>query len=222
MSDKGNQTPGPAFDDAFGQEFVKLLQWRRDVRHFKRDPLPSELVEELLALTDLSPSVGNSQPWRFVMIEEPSLRSAIYEDFKCANSEALNGYKGDKAALYANLKLSGLDDAPVHIAVYCDEAPAQGRGLGRQTMPETLRYSVVSAIHTLWLAARTRGVGLGWVSILHPDKLQSLIQVPDNWSFVAYLCLGYPTVESDTPELQQVGWQERTPWQTRVYKNKVS
>ena len=85
----------------------------------------------------------------------------------------------------------------------------QGHGLGRQTMPETIRYSVVAAIQTLWLASRAEGLGLGWVSILDPEALRSILELPDSWSFVAYLCLGWPQEEHDDPELERHGWQGR-------------
>ncbi|WP_310621319.1 5,6-dimethylbenzimidazole synthase [Flexibacterium corallicola] len=221
MNDKANRE-APEFSEGFLKEFHELLEWRRDVRHFKTDALREGVLERLLALTDLSPSVGNSQPWRFILIEDPELRGAAYDNFQGANEQALKGYNGQRAALYAQLKLSGMQDAPVHLAVFCDEDPEQGRGLGRQTMPETLRYSVVSAINTLWLGARAEGVGLGWVSILEPEELKDVLKAPDHWSFVAYLCMGYPQEERSVPELQTRGWQSRTPWQTRVYKNKFS
>ena len=112
-------------------------------------------------------------------------------------------------SLYAKLKLSGLVEAPRHFAVFCDEATKQGAGLGRKTMPETLRYSAVLAVHSLWLAARAHGVGIGWVSILDPEALKRCLEVPKEWSLVAYICLGYAVEDSIVPELQRVGWQAR-------------
>jgi 5,6-dimethylbenzimidazole synthase len=197
------------FGDAFRQEFEELLAWRRDVRHFRTDPVPAEIVEHLFDLTSLSPSVGNAQPWRFVSVDAPERRAAIIENFQSANQSALASYEGDRAALYAKLKLAGLREAPRHFAVFCDEATPQGKGLGRKTMPETLRYSAVLAIHTLWLAARTQGLGLGWVSIIDPEAATRTLDVPAGWSFVAYLCLGFPAEDHIEPELQRKGWQAR-------------
>ena len=122
---------------------------------------------------------------------------------------ALEGYGGERQARYARLKLEGLSQAPVHLVVCADETTAQGHGLGRQTMPETIRYSVVAAIQTLWLAARAEGLGLGWVSILDPDAVRSALDLPPDWTFIAYLCLGWPQEEHDDPELERHGWQER-------------
>ncbi|MEV6525724.1 5,6-dimethylbenzimidazole synthase [Longispora sp. NPDC051575] len=202
---------GPArFDDAFRAGFDTLLRWRRDVRHFSPEPLPAPLVEELLDAACLAPSVGNARPWRFVSVDSPDRRAAIGANFAAANHAALAGYTGDRARTYATLKLAGLREAPQQFAVFCEEQPVEGYGLGRATMPETLRYSAVLAVHTLWLAARAHGVGVGWVSILDPVAAAATLEVPPTWRLVAYLCLGYPLAESETPELERLGWQART------------
>jgi 5,6-dimethylbenzimidazole synthase len=199
----------PQFNDRFRYDLRELLRWRRDVRRFRTDPIPESVVEELLDLACLAPSVGNAQPWRFVSVDDPDNRAAIVANFSAANERALAGYQGERAQLYTSLKLAGLREAPRHLAVFCDEGTEQGLGLGRQTMPETLRYSAVLAVHTLWLAARTRGIGVGWVSILDPAAARQQLRVPEGWSLIAYLCLGWPVEEHDQPELQRAGWQAR-------------
>jgi len=83
-------------------------------------------------------------------------------------------------------------------------------------MPETLAYSAVGMIQTLWLAARMTGLGLGWVSILKPDQIIEILDVDPAWQFVAYLCLGYPEEEHADPELERAGWQGKTPLETRI------
>ena len=199
----------PHFDAAFRERFAELVRWRRDVRRFRSDPIPQALIEKLLALASHAPSVGLSQPWRFVLVETEARRTAIRENFARANDAALNGYAGERQARYARLKLEGLSQAPVHLAVCADETTGQGHGLGRQTMPETLRYSVVAAIQTLWLAARAEGLGVGWVSILDPDITRTMLDLPEGWTFVAYLCLGWPERDHDVPELEREGWEQR-------------
>ena len=114
-----------------------------------------------------------------------------------------------RAGAYAGLKLAGLAEAPCHLAVFTVADPDQGGGLGRQTMPETTAYSTVLAIHTLWLAARAAGLGLGWVSILDPAEVSRALDVPEAWRLVAYLCLGNPATEEATPELERAGWEWR-------------
>jgi len=199
----------PRFDAAFRERFADLVRWRRDVRRFRIDPIPQALIETLLALASHAPSVGLSQPWRFVLVETEARRAAIRENFARANESALNGYAGERQARYARLKLEGLSQAPVHLAVCADETTGQGHGLGRQTMPETIRYSVVAAIQTLWLAARAEGLGVGWVSILDPDAARAVLDLPEGWTLVAYLCLGWPEEEHDDPELERHGWEQR-------------
>ncbi len=213
----GSKPPAaPHFDPVFAETFDELLCWRRDVRRFKRDAIDPALVERLLAKAHLSPSVGNSQPWRFVLVESPPARKAVRESFLRANESALGEYDGEQAALYARLKLAGLDEAPVQIAVFCDCGTGQGAGLGRKTMPEMLDYSVVCAISTLWLAARVEGIGMGWVSILEPDIVTQALQVPPAWRLIAYLCLGCPDEEHIDPELERAGWQSREGMGTRI------
>ncbi len=199
----------PQFDAAFQAEFTALLAWRRDVRRFRGAPVPEGLLQELIGLTAFAPSVGNCQPTRFVRVEDPERRRAIAANFEAANREALASYHGDQARAYAALKLAGLKEAPVHLAVFCDEATELGRGLGARTMPETRRYSSVCALHTFWLAARAWGLGVGWVSILDPAGLRDLLDVPAAWAFVGYLCVGWPQEEHSTPELERAGWQRR-------------
>jgi 5,6-dimethylbenzimidazole synthase len=206
----GTGTVPPVFEPRFREAFEELLRWRRDVRDFDPTPLDSELVDRILDAACLSPSVGNSQPWRFVSVEEPATRAAIVANFERANADALAGYSGARARHYATLKLSGLRDAPTHLAVFCDETTEQGHGLGRATMPETLRYSAVLAVHTLWLAAASHGVGVGWVSILDQHAVTRTLAVPSRWTLVAYLCVGRPRFGHHTPELERLGWQERT------------
>ncbi|MEM7225296.1 MAG: 5,6-dimethylbenzimidazole synthase, partial [Pseudomonadota bacterium] len=149
------------------------------------------------------------QPWRFVRVDDPARRSEIRANFARCNAEALAEQKGERAALYARLKLEGLSEAPVQLAVFVDEDPSAGHGLGRRTMPETLRYSAVLAVHTLWLAARAQGLGVGWVSIIDPLEVARALETPEGWSLVAYLCLGYPQEEHLDPELARHGWQPR-------------
>jgi 5,6-dimethylbenzimidazole synthase len=201
----------PAFDAAFRARLRELLIWRRDVRRFRPDPLRKGSVETLLELACLAPSVGLSQPWRFVLVDDPLRRAAVRRNFQTCNAEALAGQELERAAQYARLKLAGLDDAPCQLAVFADRNPTQGHRLGRQTMPEMSEYSAVAAVHTLWLAARAEGIGMGWVSILDPGTIAAALEVPPDWKLIGYFCLGFPQAEDDLPELQRLRWEERRP-----------
>ena len=202
-------THAPSFDATFRDRLHDLLVWRRDVRRFRRDPLPADAFERLVRIACLAPSVGLSEPWRFVRVDDSARRRAVRDSFLACNAEALARQTGERAALYARLKLEGLDEAPCQFAVFADRATAQGGGLGRQTMPETIDYSAVMAVHTLWLAARAEGIGLGWVSILEPDAVTAALDVPVDWIFIGYFCLGLPVEADDTPALERAAWDKR-------------
>jgi len=202
-------TAGPVFDDAFRAHLYDLFRWRRDVRHFRCDPLAPGLLNELIEVANFAPSVGLSQPWRFVTVDDPVRRAAVRASFAASNAAALADQPAERAAIYAGLKLAGLDDAPCHLALFTVKGPVQGGGLGRRTMPETLGYSAVMAVHTLWLAARAAGVGLGWVSIVDPVLIHAILDVPVDWAFTGYFCLGYPQNDEDVPELEREGWERR-------------
>ena len=199
----------PVFDQNFRDGLAALFRWRRDVRRFRPEPLPAGVLDEILDLASLAPSVGLSEPWRFVIVDDAARRAAVRASFEACNARALAGYAGERAALYAGLKLAGLDEAPCHLAVFAEPDPAQGNGLGRRTMPETVTWSAVMAVHTLWLAARVRGLGMGWVSIIDPTEVTRALEVPGAWILIGYLCLGFPRFETETPELQCAGWECR-------------
>ena len=93
--------------------------------------------------------------------------------------------------------------------MFADGSTPQGHGLGRHTMPEMIEYSAVAAVHTIWLAARAHGIGMGWVSILDPKAIAQLLGVPAEWKFIGYFCLGYPERDDTVPELEQAGWEKR-------------
>ena len=209
----------PHFSPAFLDQLDDLFIWRRDVRHFETCPLEEGLLDTLLDRVSLAPSVGNSQPWRLVRVISPERRTAIAAHVNAENVRAAALYQDETRMAYDALKLHGLEQAPEHIAVFCDSAPQEGSGLGRQSMPETLAYSAVLAIHTLWLAATARGVGVGWVSILNPVAVAQILDVPPHWTLIGYLCLGYPAEMHDVPELERRGWQARiAPETTRFIR----
>lgn len=201
----------PEFDTDFRDHLTALFRWRRDVRRFHTTPVDETLLAQCLQAIQFAPSVGLSEPWRVLRITSDAARAAALNNFETANKQALAGYSGDDAALYADLKLTGMREAPVQLAIFCDDDTAQGKGLGAGTMPEMRRYSVVAAIMQFWLSARANGLGVGWVSILDADRLTDDLDCPKGWKLVAYLCVGYPLEETETPELAKAGWETRTP-----------
>ncbi|MEP5729024.1 MAG: 5,6-dimethylbenzimidazole synthase [Sulfitobacter sp.] len=199
------------FSDDFRAGLHDLMRWRRDVRHFRTDPVDPDLLQTCLDTFSLAPSVGMSEPWRILRVTSDNARTAALQNFKDTNTAALQGYSGDTAKRYARLKLSGMQDAPEHLAIYCDDTTSKGAGLGAKTMPQMRQYSVVGAITMMWLAARAQGLGVGWVSILDPARLNADLEAPQGWTLVAYLCIGWPQENSLTPELETKGWEVRAP-----------
>lgn len=205
------------FDREERRALERILRWRRDVRHFRTDPVPEAVMERLREAMGWAPSVGNARPWRVLRVRDAALRAGVRAEFERCNAEAAAAYDSAARSEYVKLKLAGLDAAPEHLAVFTVTDPAAGRGLGRRTMPETLHQSTAMAILTLWLAARAENLGLGMVSIVDPAVIERLFDVPEDWHFSAYLCLGWPEFNDDTPLLHRVGWQENQPteWDER-------
>ena len=198
------------FADSDLDQLMRLLEWRRDIRHFRPDPVPECAIARLAEAMALSPSVGNARPWRVMRVRDCAIRSAVRGVFETCNAEAARRYPEAQRAEYQRLKLEGLEIAPVQLAVFTHTDPEAGHGLGRQTMPETLAQSTAMAIHALWLAARAQNLGVGMVSILDPARIERLLQAPVDWRFTAWLCIGYPQATDDLPLLHRVQWQENT------------
>jgi 5,6-dimethylbenzimidazole synthase len=215
--------PHPPFDEAAREAVYKVIAERRDVRRgFLDVSLPDDLVSRLLAAAHSAPSVGLMQPSRFIVIRDYSIRKAVHQIFEVANRQAIDSYNGEQAERYSGLKLQGILEAPQNLCVLCDRENGRGHGLGRQTMPETAVYSTVCAIQNFWLAARSEGVGVGWVSILDPAKLCTVLDIPNHLTLVAYLCFGYVDCFASEPDLERFGWERRVDLKTVVSYDRYS
>jgi 5,6-dimethylbenzimidazole synthase len=200
------------FDPLERQAVYRAIRERRDVRRgYLPEPIPDDLLHRLLQAAHDAPSVGLMQPWRFIVVRDLAVRQQIHGIFLEANRQALAGYEGERQRSYAGIKLEGILEAPQNLCIVCDAESSQGHRLGRSTMPETALYSVVCAIQNLWLAARSEGVGVGWVSILDSDLLRGALRIPQHVVPVAYLCLGYVDTFACDPDLERSGWEKRTP-----------
>ncbi len=182
---------------------------RRDVRgnRFINQTLPDDILDRILRAGMMAPSVGFSQPWRFVRIRNTTIRERVADIFKEENSKAESLFADQKQAQYQQLKLEGIRESAVNIAVFYEHS--QNPVLGQTSMEEAGLYSVVCAIQNMWLMARALNVGMGWVSILDAASMEELLGAKENQRFVAYLCIGYVDTFYDRPELETLGWAER-------------
>jgi len=212
-----------AFSEPERSAVYRAIATRRDVRRgYISQPLPDELLERLLSAAHSAPSVGLMQPSRFIVVRDSAVREAVHGIFSKANAASAASYSGEQSELYAGLKLEGIREAPQNLCVVCDANSERGHKLGRQTMPETSLYSTVCAIQNLWLAARAEGVGVGWVSILDPERLRELLGIPQHLVVVAYLCIGYVDRFAAEPDLERYGWEARTPLQSVISYDRYS
>ncbi len=186
-------------------------------REFLSRELEDDVLMRLLTAAHAAPSVGFMQPWSFIVIRDPSVKTAVQALFREANDEAAAMFEADRRPLYSQLKLEGICTAPVNLCVTCDRDRAGPVVLGRTHMQDMDILSTVCAVQNLWLAARAEGVGAGWVSIFHEAKLKQLLGIPDRIVLVAYLCLGYVSHFADSPDLERAEWRQRLPLESLVH-----
>ncbi|HEV7230338.1 MAG TPA: nicotinate-nucleotide--dimethylbenzimidazole phosphoribosyltransferase [Bacteroidia bacterium] len=197
----------------FDEEDVKILEeiilHRRDVRgnRFLQTPLPEDVIEKIILSALHGPSVGFSQPWEFVLIRDQEQKQKIRNTFDAENERASLLFDEEKSEQYARMKLEGILEAPLNMAVFYK--PSRTAVLGQTSMKEVGLYSVVCAIQNMWLMARALNVGIGWVSILDPEKVRDILNAPTENQLVAYLCLGYVKEFLDKPELEILAWEKR-------------
>ncbi|MBX6315497.1 MAG: 5,6-dimethylbenzimidazole synthase [Isosphaeraceae bacterium] len=217
MSEAEGQAP--AFSPAERAAVYRAIAERRDCRHFRPDPLPDEVIARLLWAAHHAPSVGFMQPWNFLLVRSLEIRRRLKAAFERANARAAERFEGERGALYRSLKLEGIIDAPLNLCVTCDRARHGPEVLGRTVQPEMDLYSTVCAVENLWLAARAEGVGVGWVSIIEPDDLRTILGIPPAIVPVAYLCLGRVAAFPPEPELQRRGWLDRIDLAPLVFED---
>ena len=200
------------FSDPERAAVYRVIFERRDVRrNFLRTPIADHVLARILTAAHHAGSVGFMQPWDFVVVRQPATKRAVKQLFKKTNAEAALRYEGSQATLYRSLKLEGIEEAPVNIAVTCSRQRGGKHVLGRSTVRDTDLYSTCCAIQNLWLAARAEGIGVGWVSILDHGALKQVLGIPRPVKVLAYLCLGYVSDFAAQPDLETAGWRARIP-----------
>lgn len=188
-----------------------VLGARRDVRRYRPDPVPPELLERVLSAGHQAPSVGHSQPWRFLVVRDPAIRE---QAAWMADQERLRQaaqLEPHAARQLLDLQLEGIREAPLGVVVCCDRRVPAAGVLGRATFPDSDLWSCACAIQNLWLAARAEGLGLGWVTLFDQAALGDLLRLPSDVVTLGWLCLGWPDERPPAPGLERAGWSQRQP-----------
>ena len=205
-----------SFSSADSDLLEEIILHRRDVRgnRFLDKAIPQKVLDKILYAGVNAPSVGFSQPWEFVLIRDTDRKQAIKASFTVENRKEAAVFNQQRQESYKKLKLEGIHEAPVNIAVFYK--PCDHPVLGQTSMKEVGRYSVVCAVQNKWLMARALNIGLGWVSILDPQKVKQILNAPQQNQLVAYLCLGYVDYFYQNPELEQLNWEQRKDFRDLV------
>jgi 5,6-dimethylbenzimidazole synthase len=197
----------------------EVIERRRDVRSFRPDAIPPDTLARILSAAHHAGSVGFSQPWNFIVIDDLELRRRIHSHVDAERLRAAESFAAERRKQYLSFKLEGILDAPLNLCVTCHRTRSGPAIIGRNTIYDTDVYSTCTAIQNLWLAARAEGVGVGWVSILKPEWIRQILAIPDHVVVVAYLCVGYPVEFRQRPLLEEAGWLPRLPLSELVFSN---
>lgn len=198
----------------------KTIYSRRDIRRFRREPIPEDVLSRIIDAAHHAPSVGFSQPWDLVIITDEEVKGEIKGIATRAIAAARAAYEEPRRSEFSRLKLEGIEESPVNVCVTCDPSRGAPHVLGRSSMRRTDVYSTCLAVQNLWLAARAEGVGVGWVSVLYPWEVGDVLDIPLHVKPIAYLCLGYPEDGfPDEPILQREGWRDRIDLDRVVHRD---
>ncbi len=209
-ADRAADPRGWRLDDAARAALATVIDGRRDVRRFRPDPVDDALLERVLEAAHRAPSVGLSQPWRFVVVRATETRARVRALAERERARQAPRF-GPRARAFLDQKVEGVLEAPVGLCVCCVAPPEGTEVLGRSTIPATDVYSTACAIQNLWLTARAEGLGVGWVSFYRPDELRAVLGIPDAVEPVAWLCVGWPDERPLRPGLERAGWARRRP-----------
>jgi nicotinate-nucleotide--dimethylbenzimidazole phosphoribosyltransferase len=219
-AERSSDPTGWAFPDRDREALHRVLAARRDIRRFRADAVDEERLLRLLAAAHTAPSVGHSQPWRFVVVTDPATRAraAVLADrARLAQAGAMDA---ESARHLLDLDLEGIREAPLGLVVCCDRRASPLGVLGRATFVDADMWSCACAIENLWLAARAEGLGIGWVTLFEPGDLAALVDAPEGIATLGWLCVGWPDERPPSPGLERRGWSERVPLEQIVIRER--
>ncbi len=199
---------------------ARVVGARRDIRRFRPDPVPGEVLEAVLTAGHCGPSVGHSQPWRFIVVTEQATRDAAAVMADRSRLRQAAGMAEESARGLLDLRLEGIREAPLGVVVACDRRTPAAGVLGRATFPDTDLWSCAAAIENMWLTARAHGLGMGWVTLFEPAEIADLLGLPDGVETLGWLCLGWPDERPPAPGLERAGWSKRLPLEQVVMRER--
>ena len=209
------------FSEQERESFYKAIYSRRDVRsNFTSEQIDDQVLMRILKAGHHAPSVGFSQPWNFILIRNNETRKKIKKSFEKEKARSSKLIEDPKRSKYLSYKLEGILESSINICVTYDPKKFGPFVIGRSSMPETGTFSVCCAVQNMWLAARTEGIGVGWVSILSNETLREALNIPDHVVPVAYLCLGHVNKFETKPDLETSGWLPRLKLDDVIYHEK--
>ena len=209
------------FSEQERESFYKAIYSRRDVRsNFTSEQIDDQVLMRILKAGHHAPSVGFSQPWNFILVKNIETREKIKESFENEKARSSKLIEEPSRSKYLSYKLEGILESSINICVTYDPKKFGPFVIGRSSMPETGTFSVCCAVQNMWLAARTEGIGVGWVSILSNETLREALNIPDHVVPVAYLCLGHVNKFETKPDLETSGWLPRLKLDDVIYHEK--
>ena len=209
------------FSEQERESFYKAIYSRRDVRsNFTSEQIDDQVLMRILKAGHHAPSVGFSQPWNFILIKNIETRKKIKESFENEKARSSKLIKDPRRSKYLSYKLEGILESSINVCVTYDPTKSGPFVIGRTSIPETGTFSVCCAVQNIWLAARTEGIGVGWVSILSNETLRDVLNIPGHVVPVAYLCLGHVSKFEPRPDLETSGWLPRLKLDDVIYHEK--
>ena len=218
-TERAEKPDGWALPEDVRAALDRVIGARRDIRRYRSEPVPNHLVRTVIDAGHAAPSVGHSQPWRFIIIDDPALRDkvAMLADVeKLKQAELLTP---DRKQRLLDLQLDGIKEAPLGIVVACDRRTPASGVLGRNTFVDTDLWSCAAAIENMWLTARAYGLGMGWVTLFRPDDLAELLHLPEGVETLGWMCLGWPDERPPSPGLERRAWSKKLPVENLIMRN---
>jgi 5,6-dimethylbenzimidazole synthase len=205
------------FTDEEKEALYKIIYKRRDVRTFRSDPIPGEMLMRIIDAGHHGPSVGFMQPWNFIIIQTDEVKNSLaWAADKERRALAIH-YEGEQQDRFLSLKIEGIKQAPVTVCITCDPTRGGSHVLGRNSIPETDMMSVSCAIQNMWLAACAEGLAMGWVSFYKKNDVRDILKIPPHIEPLALLSIGYTDNYPDQPILETAQWEKRRSLQDLIF-----